>query len=875
MVLLEREEPLALLETALVRADGGEGRSILIGGEAGIGKTALLESFVRSQADRVPVLWGVCEALTTPRPLGPLYDIAHALGGRLLRALDADRSPHRLFNAFMDELRGASRATIVVVEDAHWADDASVDFLKFVGRRIARYPALLVVTFREDEVAPGHPLLRAMSDVPADHLSRIRLRGLSAAAIDELARAHTRVIPNLHAISNGNPFLATEMLRGHGDELYASLRDTMLSRFERLPPAARELAALVSVVPDRTERDLLDRAWGPDPLLLQQCIDTGILIADDEHVRYRHELSRRAAEDTLTESALRALHARVVNALPADPTDIRMLSRIVHHADAAGDASRVVRYAPLAGDEAARRGAHQQGAAFYRTALRYAEFIAPRQRAGILEKLASECRLSGLGNEALDANARAFEIWGREEDTFAQGANRRARFEMLHISLYRRGEAEFSDLGELAVKLLETHGATGELANAYMNLAFVRTMAGQLGQAQACHERAVATAEMAGDRAALCHVLLQGELRKHAFFGEPDFDTTERVLNLALEDAEDQRAAHAYFCAAMFCTTSVRLTEAEQAIADGLRFAEERDLDGTSQQLLAFSARVAVIRGNWEHAKTVATGILSRAEVPGIAKLNAEMALGTCWCREGDSRGAAFLERAFELATNGIVTRIARVLTLGRLAELAWLVGDDARARMAARHAAEESMFMQAHPWLRGQGAFWQWRTEGTVAGSVEGLAPPYAMQFAGDWRGAAAAWGTLGCPYERAMALIDGDPAAQREAIAILDRLGATATIRRCLAMLAGRGVTRIPRGPRPSTRANPMGLTDREIDVLKLLSQGLPNAEMSRRLHRSVKTVANHVSAILDKLGAATRRDAIAIARARGLLDGAPPPK
>ncbi len=215
MVLLEREEQLVLLEGALARVRDGRGHSVFIGGEAGIGKTSLVESFVRSQERGVRVLWGACEALATPRPLGPLYDIAHELGGKLLEALDADRPPHRLFQTFIDQLRTEGCAKIVVIEDAHWADDASADFLKFVARRIARYPALLVVTFREEEVFVGHPLMRAIADVPADHLSRIRLQGLSAGGMERLANAHARKISNLHAITNGNPSLrAPGALRG-------------------------------------------------------------------------------------------------------------------------------------------------------------------------------------------------------------------------------------------------------------------------------------------------------------------------------------------------------------------------------------------------------------------------------------------------------------------------------------------------------------------------------------------------------------------------------------------------------------------------------------------------------------------------------------
>jgi len=285
--LLEREEPLVLLEGALARARDGRGHSVFIGGEAGIGKTSLVESFVRSQEQGVRVLWGACEALSTPRPLGPLYDIAHDVGGKLLEALGTNRPLHQLFQTFIDELRTEGSGRIVVIEDAHWADDASADFLKFVARRISRYAAMLAVTFREEEVSVGHPLMRAIADVPVDHLSRIQLQGLSAGGMERLANAHARKIPNLHAITNGNPFLATELLRGHEGDLSDSLRDSMLSRLQRLSPEARELAELVSVVPDRTERGLLDQAVPANTGSLQECVDRRTLVVDHEHVPYK------------------------------------------------------------------------------------------------------------------------------------------------------------------------------------------------------------------------------------------------------------------------------------------------------------------------------------------------------------------------------------------------------------------------------------------------------------------------------------------------------------------------------------------------------------------------------------------------------------
>ena len=867
MLLLEREEPLVLMEGALTRAREGRGHSVFIGGEAGIGKTSLVESFARSQESGVRVLWGGCEALATPRPLGPLYDMACEFGGALLAALDENCPPHRLFQIFIDELRAARRATIVVVEDAHWADDATADFLKFVARRIARYSALLAVTYRDEEVSAGHPLIRAISDIPADHLSRIRLQGLSAGGVERLATAHGRTIPNLHAMTDGNPFLATELLRGPEDDISASLRETMLARLQRLSAAARELAELVSVIPDRTERGLLDRALPENTGSLQECVDRRALLVDREHVRYRHELARRVIEESLPELRRRALHMRVLAVLSGNSSDARTLPRLVHHADAARDAASVHRYAPLAGEEASRRGAHRQGAEFYRVALRYADDVTPRDRAALLEKLAAESALSGRGNEALEANARAFEIWRQEGDTRARGANRRTRFEMLHINLFRRGDAEFFELGEAAVQLLEPHGVSGDLARAYMNLAFVLSMSGDLYNAQAWHDKAVATADAAGDRATLGHILLQGELRKHAFFGEPDFDTSERALDLALQHGDDLRTAHAYFCLTMFAINSLRLAQADRVAATGLRFTDERDLDGQKLQLLAFRARADVMRGDWSSAEATATEVLSNVDLPGIADINARWALGSCYGRRGDPRAGVILEGAYEISLSKIVTRISKVIALCRLAELYWLQNDSAKALDFSQRAYDESALMRAHPWIRGQAVFWRWRVAGIAPGG-ESLAPPYAMQIGSNWRGAAAAWAELGCPFERAMALIDGDAPAQREAFAILDRLGANAAIKRCRELLAARGVTRIPRGPRPSTRANPMGLTEREIQVLALLAQGLRNVEIGGRLNRSEKTVAHHVSAIIAKLGVDTRQEAVHIAHAKGLV-------
>ena len=550
-MLLERDEPLALLERALARTREGHGHTFLVGGEAGIGKTSLLETFVAERAGKARVVWGACEALSTPRPLGPLVDIAEELKGALLDALRSNRPPHELFQAFLNAVREHDGATVVVVEDAHWVDDASADFLKFVARRITRYPALLAVTYRDEEVAPRHPLMRAMADVPADHLTRLGLSGLSPSGADALAKQYGRSIPNLHALSAGNPFLVTELVRSEEPPPSATLRGAVLSRFVHLEGKARDVAELVSVVPDRMERRLLDRAIAEADEALQACAGHGLLLVEREHVRYRHELSRRVVEESLGGARRRELNERVLALLAHEPFDATTLARLVHHADAAGDGASVLRHAPAAAAEAARRGAHRQAAAFYRTAIGYADGLDRKQRAVLLDELAGEAFACGLKDEALDANDRAFALWREAGETFAQGRNRRMRFEFGEYANYVH-RAAFAEAIESATRLLEPHGHSTDLARATIDWSFILGMRGRHDEAQVFEEKSINMAEALADPSALCHVLLLGERRRNSFLGLARVERTERAVDLALRSGDEALAAQAWVLHGLF-----------------------------------------------------------------------------------------------------------------------------------------------------------------------------------------------------------------------------------------------------------------------------------------------------------------------------------
>jgi DNA-binding CsgD family transcriptional regulator/tetratricopeptide (TPR) repeat protein len=882
-MLLERDEPLAALGSAFARAREGRGGNVFIGGEAGIGKTALLEAFAGTlDSSSARVLWGACEALSTPRPLGPLIDIAEQAGGELRDALHANRAPHELFQSFLNCLREGDRPWLVVVEDAHWADDASADFLKFVARRIARLPALVVVTYREEEVSSAHPLMRAVADVPADHVKRLRLAGLSREAVSALARAHKRDIGDLYAIADGNPLLVTELLRNEGTELPLTLRDSLLPRLHRLSPKARELAEWVAVVPDRTERWLLERAWPVGiQQALQECLDHRLLVVSRLDVRYRHELARRVVEESLPDLRRRDLNAAVLGLLESEPPASGMLPRLVHHADTAGDAAAVLRHAPSAGDEAVLRGAHRQAAAFYRTALRYADHLSPQERAILLEKLAWEALSCGAQLEARDANERAFESWQIAGDTFAQGRNRRIRFDFedLMTATSRRGSQ--ADASDRAVALLEPHGASSELAMAYASKAYALCLRGRHQEAERCGALAIDMAQALNEPRALIQVLLHFARRRNSFFGAPDFESIERALQLALRLGVDALTAHAYVNMCIFRNMAGYYDGLDQLIQETLAFVEQRDMDAHASLIRAIAARYELARGNWDRAGELARGVLTHSQLPGFAEFSANVALGAVRVRRSEPGGIALLERAREIAQTRIAVPTIHLAWINLLAEANWLVGNHVKAlELAAQgRSCLRAIFADARslgistrwspgpPWA---GSCWLWRElPGQVAGEFDGVV---GLLIDGHWQSAATLWAERGLPYERALALIHGDSAAQHEALAILDRLGAKASLARCRQMLAERGVQRIPRGPRASTRANPVGLTNREMQVLVLLDQGLANHEISHRLSRSAKTIEHHVAAVLAKLGAATRKEAPRIARERGLLPTVP---
>ncbi|HMK10502.1 MAG TPA: AAA family ATPase, partial [Acidimicrobiales bacterium] len=411
MQLLEREAELSALEECIAAADAGEGRLVVVSGEAGVGKTSLVQEL---NLRRFPVrlLWGQCDPLQTPRALGPVLDVARAAGGDLAKlALSDDR--HQLFAEFLAVCSIDGPPTVVVLEDLHWADAATLDFLAFAGRRMEHTRGVLVVTYRED-LGRDHPLRSVLSDLATVRsVRRLRLEPLSAGAVATLA-ASTAWDPNeVLRLSGGVPFIVTELIAAAPGDL-TSVHDTVLARAERLDGQARELLDVVALLPEGAEAGVLAIAVDDPEPAVDACIESGLLVHDDRTLAFRHELARQVIDGSITPPRRSRLHRRILAGLiEAGDVDAAVCA---HHADNAGDAGAVLRFAPLAARRAAMLGAHQEAVAQYERALRFAGGLPPAERAALLDAYAKELLIVDRALDALEVSADALACWREADD---------------------------------------------------------------------------------------------------------------------------------------------------------------------------------------------------------------------------------------------------------------------------------------------------------------------------------------------------------------------------------------------------------------------------------------------------------------------------
>jgi DNA-binding CsgD family transcriptional regulator/tetratricopeptide (TPR) repeat protein len=851
MQLLEREQNLATLETWLDGAIHASGCVALIAGEAGIGKTALLQAFAQRQS-HVRVLWGACDALITPRPLAPLHDIARQTLGQLATTLRSGARPELIFTAALDEFEQKS---LVVIEDVHWADGATLDLLKYLGRRIHRTHSMLAVTYRDDEFGPQHPLRLVIGDLPRASTHRISLAPLSETAVTQLAKCAGRTATGLHSVTGGNPFFVTEVLANTADTVPPTVRDAVLARAGRLWPAARQIAELVCLVPGKTEPWLLDPITHPTEAALESCLGAGMLQHRDSSLAFRHELARRALEDTVPDARRQQLHAEVLKVLAARP-DVAA-ARLAHHADGARNAQQVLRYAPLAAAQASSVGSHREAAAHYQAALRYADDIEAIERARLLEELSYECYLTGDNERAFEARRSALEIWRALSLPLKEGDALRW---LSRLFWFMGNNAQADDHCGKAIAALSSLPPGPELAMAYCNRADLAMEAHEVDTAIESARRALELAERLANTEILCDALGTLGITRLIIGDTAGWADLRRALQLALAAGLQEHVARTYSALAAMAVSRRQYEHASGYMQAGLAYCEEHEFDWVRTYMLAYRARMRFEQGDWNAASEDVEAVLRSPRTPAITRIPVLRTLAHLRVRRGDPDADGAMQQARALAGPTPVPQRAGMLAVV-CAEAAWLA-DDRQGVIREVQPVYELTRRQRDPRMNGELAAWLWRV-GALTEPLTDIAEPYAAEMSGDWRGAAAAWHALGCPYEYACLLAwHGTDADQRLALAILEQLGAAPAAQLLRRQMRVRGVRRIPRGSRPSTRRHPLGLTRREAEILGLLADGLRSSSIAQRLFVSPKTVEHHVSAILAKLGVSSRTEAVAFA-------------
>ncbi|HEX6151295.1 helix-turn-helix transcriptional regulator [Nocardioides sp.] len=852
MELLEREQQLGALSAYAGEVGSGAGRLVLVSGEAGVGKSSLLEAAERELVD-LRWAWGVCDGGFTPRPMGPLVDVSEQLGPELRSAVARDAGRQELFTTLLNEL--ADQTTALVFEDVHWADEGTLDLIRYVARRLQRRPALVLVSYRDEELAPAHPLRLVLDALAPERVARrIALPPLTTAAVARLA-ADSELDPDeLYRLTAGNPYFVTELLSADPGTMPTSARDAVLARVARLGHRPRAVLQTAAAIGARVDPDVLCAVSDCRPDDLDDLVSSGLLVSDQRLLKFRHEIARRAVNEATPAHRRTDLHRRILAELRRQGADDAVLA---HHAEAAGDGAAVLVHAPAAGARSAALSAHREAASQYQRAVRWATRD-DRERAGLLDALSTELGLLDRWEEAEEVGRDALTLWR----TLGDGLREGDCLTRLSRVVWRLGRGKESDqmIAE-ATAILSPLGATPELARALTQQAGASMTSGRFAEAIKQGNRGLELGRSLGMTDVVADALNNIGISEQALGGDW-LASMEESVAVATAGGLGEQAGRAFVN--LFCgyKQALRYDDAERAFDAAWAWCEDHDVPTYGNCLLGERNEILERLGRWDEAWDLAHELFGKHMSP-INRLHPMLVTAQIALRRGADDARERVEQVTALARalgepQWIVpTEIAR-------AEYHWTAGEDDLAAQAIESVVD--ILPLTVPWVRAEASVWERR----LGLSVTTVDPPepFSLELAGDARAAAEMWQRLGADFPAALAVVgSADEVDWRQGLDLLDRLGADATASGVRRRLRSAGARGLPRRRRSETRAHPAGLTQREQEVLALLTEGRSNDEIADALVISPKTVDHHVSAVLGKLGVPNRRAAAALALEQGL--------
>src|SRR5580692_580055 len=833
----------------------GEGHCIMLSGEAGIGKTALVREFCQEHRHHAKVYIGTCDALFTPRPLAPVYDVIW----QIWEDFPDDRST--LFTDFFHRFDHLPGPSLLVFEDIHWADEATIDFIKFLARRITRLRCLFILTWRDEEVHTGHPLRQLLGQLPPHLFTRIQLPPLSEAAVGNLAKTRGYRGEDVYGISGGNPFYVNEILASYSPGIPDNIKDTILSVFNRLDANTRQVCELLSILPTGLETDYLEELEPQYATALAACLETKIIQLKGNRLFFKHELYRRTIESALSPFIRIKLNKRILTTFRERFENNGETERIIHHAKNANDHATVVQYAPIAARQAAALGAHTEAAKLYFTAIEYYSGKDPDTLVTLYEPYANECYLTNRMKEAIIYQQKVAAIWQEKGNPERHGDSLWFLSRLWWFDGNRRQAERFA---LEAINTLNDRPSSQPKAMAFSNMSQLKMLSDQTVECIHWGEKAIGIANELGDEEILSHAYNNvGSVQMRVpTYRQKGLNLLKRSLDIALRRHFHEHAARAYTNMASNAIQLKDYSLATTVLNDGIHYCEELELDSWRTYMLSWKARLLLDTGHWAEATATAEQLVSSDTQASIVKILALVVIGTIRMRRGEADALPLLVEARTKAFEAM--ELQRILAA--LLEYEWITGQAVLEKAAIEYAI--GLISQGGT-LRESSEFdyWLWKVRRAqipwheVHDRYRADHPAMAIETA-------AGWERLGCPYEQALFLFEGDEDAKREAISIVHRLGATTVYEKMKLGMRSEGIRSIPRGSHKTTRENPALLTERELGVLELLKEGLPNKEIGSRLFISAKTVDHHISAILSKLDVDSRTKAVREAIRRGIV-------
>jgi DNA-binding CsgD family transcriptional regulator/tetratricopeptide (TPR) repeat protein len=754
--------------------------------------------------------------------------------------------------------------TLVVFEDIHWADEATLDFIKFFSRRITQLRCLFILTFRDDEINPRHPLRNVFSDLSPDTFTRIQLTPLSKEAVYALADEKGYDAENVYSISGGNPFYVNEILASYSPGIPDNIKDAILSVYDRQEEGTKHVWQICSVIPEGLEINRFAKIKSSWDEIIDHCFAFKIIIVKNDRVIFKHELYRRTIEESLSSLKRIALNKKILELFLDSFEEEGEIERILQYAKNANESELVVKYAPLAARRAASVGGHVEASKLFRTAIDYTEGDDEDQLIQFYEAYAYECYLTNQVKEAILYTGKLLHILKKKPDIEKTGNC----FRFLSRLWWRDGNRENAEsFAEQAIDLLNSQPSSSAKAMAFSNMSQLKMLLDQFAESIAWGEKAITIAQSINDEETLSHALNNIGTVKMILASSKQNGTEllKESLAIALKNSFHEHAARAY---SNLGSSAVKMKDyalAKKMLDEGIQYCEERDLDSWRLNMLSLKAQLSLETGEWNKAYSIADNLLKSEDKPYTFKIGALVVIGTIKMRRGDDDAFDLLLQAKTKAFETM--ELQRIIpSLIALLEYDWLTGKtsiDNKDLDRVTGAIEQTVSAVENS----EFSFWLWKAKKQYL-RLKKLYEGNELNGIAKVQKAAALWKNSGNPYALALALCEGSEEDKKKSLLILQQLGATAVSEKIKMEMRAVGIKKIPKGLRESTRTNPAQLTNRELDVLQLLQKGHQNKEIAGTLYISPKTVDHHISSVFFKLDVNSRSKAVIEAIRLGIL-------